>query len=78
MLDPWVLGLLEKLRELILALTAQLEALEVELMARVKDMPRPKSNGPAQLNAATPVCLVQFTRLSMEADHDNKWGKDTL
>ncbi len=45
MLDPWVLGLLEKLRELILALTAQLEALEVELIARVKDMPRPKGLG---------------------------------
>ncbi len=45
MLDPWVLGLLEKLRELILALTAQLEALDVELVARVKDMPRPKGLG---------------------------------
>jgi transposase len=44
-LDPWVLGVLEKLRELIIALTAQLEALEVELMARVKDVPRPKGLG---------------------------------
>jgi transposase len=44
-LDPWVLGVLSKLRELIVALTAQLEALEAELTARVKDVPRPKGLG---------------------------------
>lgn len=44
-LDPWVLGVLSKLRELIVALTAQLEELEVELMGRVKDVPRPKGLG---------------------------------
>ena len=36
-LDPWVLEVLAKLRELILGLEAQLAQLEVELLARVKD-----------------------------------------
>ena len=35
-LDSWVLGVLEKLRELILALERQLQGLEAELVARVK------------------------------------------
>lgn len=44
-LDPWVLSVLSKLRELIMALEAQLKELEAELVARVKDAPRPKSLG---------------------------------
>jgi transposase len=44
-LDPWVLGVLAKLRELILALEAQLTELEAELKARVKDQVRPKGLG---------------------------------
>jgi hypothetical protein len=42
-LDPWLLGELEKLRHLILELEAQLEELEAELIARVKDQPIPKA-----------------------------------
>lgn len=44
-LDPWVLGVLAKLRELIVALEAQLTELEIELKARVKDQVRPKGLG---------------------------------
>jgi transposase len=44
-LDPWLLGVLEKLRELILAVEAQLAALEAELKARVQAQPRPKGLG---------------------------------
>lgn len=44
-LDPWVLGLLAKLRELILAMEAQLQELDAEIKARVKDQPRPKGLG---------------------------------
>ena len=44
-LDPWLLGVLTKLRELIVALDAQLEELETELVARVKEQPRPKGLG---------------------------------
>jgi transposase len=44
-LDAWVLGLLAQLRELIVALEAQLETLEAELVARVKDQERPKGLG---------------------------------
>jgi transposase len=44
-LDPWVLGVLDKLRELILALEEQLNELQAELIARVKDQPRPKGLG---------------------------------
>ena len=44
-LDPWVLGLLEKLRELILAMEIQLRALEVKVIARVQEQPRPKALG---------------------------------
>jgi transposase len=44
-LDPWVLGRLTELRALILALEQQLETLEAELTARVKDQPLPKGLG---------------------------------
>jgi len=44
-LDPWLLGLLEQLRQLISALETQLHQLEKELIARVKDQPRPKGLG---------------------------------
>ncbi len=44
-LDPWVLGVLAKLRELIVAIEAQLAALETELLARVKDQVTPKGLG---------------------------------
>jgi transposase len=44
-LDPWVLSRLAELRELIVALEAQLEALEAELVARVKTQPIPKGLG---------------------------------
>lgn len=50
-LDPWVRGLLEKLREVILALEEQLQALETELVERVKDQTRPKGLG--ELTLAT-------------------------
>ena len=44
-LDPWVLGLLTDLREIILAIEQQLRALEAEVKARVKEQPRPKALG---------------------------------
>ncbi len=44
-LDPWVLAVLAELRELILAVEAQLLKLEAELIAQVKDQPRPKALG---------------------------------
>jgi transposase len=44
-LDPWVLSRLSELRELIVALEAQLAALETELVARVKAQPLPKGLG---------------------------------
>ena len=44
-LDSWLVGLLEKLRELILAVEAQLDALDAELVARVQQGPRPKGLG---------------------------------
>jgi transposase len=44
-LDPWVLGVLAKLRELIVEIEAQLEELETELLARVKDEVAPKGLG---------------------------------
>ena len=44
-LDPWILNVLAKLRELIVALTAQLEELETELVARVAGQERPKGLG---------------------------------
>ena len=50
-LDPWLLGVLEKLRVLILAVETQLAALETELAARVQQQPRPKGLG--ELTLAT-------------------------
>lgn len=44
-LDPWVLGVLAKLRELIVALETQLAELQTELLARVKDQVTPKGLG---------------------------------
>ena len=44
-LDPWVMGVLARLRELILGLEAQLAALQAELLARVKDQVTPKGLG---------------------------------
>jgi transposase len=44
-LDSWVLSVLEKLRELILALEAQRQKLEAELVARVHEQERPKGLG---------------------------------
>jgi transposase len=44
-LDPWVLRRLAELRELILGLEAQLQALETQLQARVKEQPIPKGLG---------------------------------
>jgi transposase len=44
-LDEWVRGILTQLRELIVALETQLDALESELIGRVKEQPRPKGLG---------------------------------
>jgi transposase len=44
-LDPWVLGVLAKLRDLIVAMESQLAELEAELLARVKDQVTPKGLG---------------------------------
>jgi transposase len=44
-LDPWLREQLAQLRELILPLEVQLKELEAELVARVKDQPRPKALG---------------------------------
>lgn len=44
-LDPWVLGVLAQLRNLILAFEAQLAELQTELLARVKDQAKPKGLG---------------------------------
>ena len=44
-LDPWLREQLEQLRQLILELEAQLEILEAELVARVKDQVLPKGLG---------------------------------
>ena len=44
-LDPWVLGLLTKLRELILALEAQVKELLAEIKARAASAPVPKGLG---------------------------------
>lgn len=44
-LDPWILGLLEKLREIILAIEVQVTALLAELALRGGDAPRPKGLG---------------------------------
>jgi transposase len=44
-LDDWVLGILTKLREIIVAMEEQLDTLETELIGRVKEQPRPKGLG---------------------------------
>jgi transposase len=44
-LDAWLLGVLEKLRDLILALEIQLKALEEELLQRLQGQERPKGLG---------------------------------
>ncbi len=50
-LDPWRRGVLEKLRDLILAVETQRTALETELTARLQAPPRPKGLG--ELTLAT-------------------------
>ncbi|MEK6192593.1 MAG: IS110 family transposase, partial [Chloroflexota bacterium] len=49
LLDPWVLGVLEKLRQLILALEIQLKELLAELKARLKGQILPKGLGQLSL-----------------------------
>jgi len=44
-LDPWLLGVLAKLRDLIVEIEAQLAQLEAELLARVQDQVKPKGLG---------------------------------
>ena len=44
-LDPWVLGVLARLRDLIVEIEAQLAQLEAELLARVQDQVTPKGLG---------------------------------
>jgi transposase len=44
-LDPWVLGVLAQLRELIVAMESQLQTLEAELVARVQAQVKPKGLG---------------------------------
>ena len=45
LLDPWVLGVLGRLRDLIVEIEAQLDELQAELLARVKDQVTPKGLG---------------------------------
>ena len=44
-LDPWLLGILEKLREIILVIESQVTEILAELSLRVADKPRPKGLG---------------------------------
>jgi transposase len=44
-LDAWLLGVLEKLRDLILAMETQLKALEEDLLQRLKGQERPRGLG---------------------------------
>ena len=44
-LDAWILGVLEKLREIILVIETQVAALVAELALRLADQPRPKGLG---------------------------------
>lgn len=48
-LDPWLRERLDQLREVILVLEEQVNALENELKARLKDQPRPKGLGEISL-----------------------------
>jgi transposase len=50
-LDPWILGVLEKLREIILVLEGQVTALLAELALRTAGQPKPKGLG--ELTLAT-------------------------
>ena len=45
LIEPWLLAVLEKLRDLIVAMETQLAALETELLARVQAQPLPKGLG---------------------------------
>lgn len=45
LIEPWLLAVLEKLRELIVALETQLATLETQLLARVQTQPVPKGLG---------------------------------
>jgi transposase len=45
LLDPWLLTVLEKLRDLIIAMETQLAALEAQLLTRVQAQPIPKGLG---------------------------------
>jgi transposase len=49
-LDPWLVSVLDKLRELIVAMEAQLRELEIELKIRLKDQPIPKGLGEITLS----------------------------
>ena len=56
-LDPWVLGVLDKLREIILVIEAQVQALLAELALSLADQPRPKGLGELTLvTLNTEVC----------------------
>jgi transposase len=48
-LDPWLLGVLDKLRELILIMERQVTALETEIVATVKELKAPKGLGELSL-----------------------------
>jgi transposase len=48
-LDPWLLEQLGQLRQIILQLEVQLRTLEAELVARVKELPKPKGLGDISL-----------------------------
>ncbi len=48
-LDPWILGVLEKLREIIVVIEAQVTVLLTELTQRVAEAPRPKGLGELSL-----------------------------
>jgi len=48
-LDDWLATVLEKLRELILAMEAQVRALEAQMLARVKELKGPKGLGELSL-----------------------------
>ena len=79
-LDPWVLGVLARLRDLIVAIEAQLAQLEAELLARVKDQVTPKGLGDMTLViAARPVAPAAFgMRLQRRAGGSTGFGKGNL
>src|SRR6266545_2431227 len=57
-LDAWLLGVLEKRRELILALEAQLDVLEAQLVLRVAGQQRPKGLGEITLGHWMRKCAI--------------------